>query len=234
MKAIREGLKKYINRIPMAGPLVGAVYARILTKRFTGSEDYWIERYKRGGNSGAGSYDRLAEFKAEVLNRFVFEQGVGSIIEYGCGDGNQLKLARYKKYLGFDISPEAIVQCQRIFNQDPSKSFKLMVEYNQETADLTISLDVLYHLVEDYVFENYLHRLFASSTRFVIIYSSNTDIQDRIQPPHVKHRKFTEWINRNVRGWRLDQHIPNRHPFRGRNKEGSFAEFFIYQKIIDC
>jgi SAM-dependent methyltransferase len=231
MKAILEGLKKYINRIPIAGPLVGAVYAKILTKRFNGSEDYWIARYKRGGNSGAGSYDRLAEFKAEVLNRFVIEQEIESIIEYGCGDGNQLKLARYKKYLGFDISPEAVAKCQKTFYQDPAKSFRLMAEYKQEAADLTISLDVLYHLVEDHVFENYLHRLFDSSIRFVIIYSSNKDAQDRIQPPHVKHRKFTEWINQNIRGWRLDQNIPNKHPFRRKNKEGSFADFFIYQKI---
>lgn len=231
MKAVIEGLKYYLNRIPIVGPLVGTVYAKILTRRFTGSEDYWLKRYKRGGNSGAGSYDRLAEFKAEVLNQFVIEHDIETVIEYGCGDGNQVGLARYKNYLGFDISPEAVARCQKIFSQDPSKSFKPTGEYNQETADLTISLDVLFHLVEDQVFENYLHRLFASSTRFVIIYSSDRDVQDRIQPPHVKHRKFTEWINQHIRGWHLDQHIPNKHPFQGKNREGSFAEFFIYKKI---
>ena len=33
-----------------------------------------IQRYKKGGNSGAGSYNHLAEFKAEVLNQFVKEK----------------------------------------------------------------------------------------------------------------------------------------------------------------
>lgn len=32
--------------------------------RFSGSASYWENRYVRGGNSGAGSYNRLSEFKA--------------------------------------------------------------------------------------------------------------------------------------------------------------------------
>src|SRR5437899_4317923 len=58
-------------------------------------------------NSGLGSYDKLAEFKAEVLNGFVKENTIKSVIEYGCGDGNQLKFAEYPSYLGFDVSVKA-------------------------------------------------------------------------------------------------------------------------------
>lgn len=42
-------------------------------------------------------------------------------------------------------------------------------------ADLSLSLDVIYHLVEDEVFETYINTLFKSARRYVIIYSSNSD-----------------------------------------------------------
>ena len=65
---------------------------------FKSSEDYWIKRYNLGGNSGAGSYDEFAEFKAEIINDFVGKNNVQGVIEYGCGDGNQLKYFEFKKY----------------------------------------------------------------------------------------------------------------------------------------
>ena len=40
----------------------------VLSRRFPGSTDYWVERYQKGGNSGPGSYSELAKFKARVLN----------------------------------------------------------------------------------------------------------------------------------------------------------------------
>src|SRR5262245_61047310 len=79
------------------------------------SENYWIERDKRGGDSGRGSYGNLTQFKADVINQFVEENHIGTIIEFGCGDGNQLALAKFPSYIGFDISPDAIMQCKRIF-----------------------------------------------------------------------------------------------------------------------
>jgi hypothetical protein len=39
--------------------------------------------------------------------------------------------------------------------------------------DLELSLDVIYHLVEDEVFDAYMRSLFAHAGRFVVIYSSN-------------------------------------------------------------
>ncbi len=35
------------------------------------SSAYWEERYIQGRNSGNGSYGRLAEFKAKIINDFV-------------------------------------------------------------------------------------------------------------------------------------------------------------------
>lgn len=190
------------------------------------SEKYWVDRYAAGRNSGSGSYNHLAEFKAEILNNFVDTQQVRSVIEYGCGDGNQLKLSNYPQYIGFDVSPGAISLCQQIFAGDPTKEFKLAKDYRDERAELTLSLDVLYHLIEDSVFESYLTRLFDSATKYVIIYSSDKDEQQSLS--HIKHRKFTQWVEQNRPQWQLLEHIPNRYPDNGNHEQTSFADFYIY------
>ena len=83
-------------------------YADRFRPRFPGSKSYWEERYASGGNSGHGSVGQLAAFKAEILNGFVKENAVQSIIEFGCGDGRQLMLAEYTRYAGLDVSPTVI------------------------------------------------------------------------------------------------------------------------------
>jgi len=35
------------------------------------SKKYWNDRYVKGQTSGAGSYNQLAQFKANVINDFV-------------------------------------------------------------------------------------------------------------------------------------------------------------------
>ena len=95
---------------------------RLLTgSPFPGSEQYWIERYEAGRTSGAGSYNELAEFKAEIINAFVVDHGIQTVMEFGCGDGNQLQLANYPDYTGFDVSPRAVDLCRNIFSSDDRK-----------------------------------------------------------------------------------------------------------------
>jgi len=104
---VREVLKK----LPVVGPAARALARlphrlRVLRagRRFRGSADHWEEKYASGGDSGRGSYGVLTEFKAEVLNDFVADFSAGSVVELGCGDGNQLSLAHYPSYLGLDVS----------------------------------------------------------------------------------------------------------------------------------
>jgi hypothetical protein len=225
-------MKNLIKKISLLRSIARCVYFTFVApfQSFPGSEEYWQQRYKSRGTSGDGSYNKLAEFKADVLNGFVRERQIRTIIEYGCGNGNQLRLSEYPSYIGFDLSPEAISQCENIFSNDETKIFKLLDAYSNETAQLTLSLDVIYHLIEDDVFFAYMRWLFDSSTRFVIIYSSNTDKQARLQASHVKHRKFSKWIEQNKPEWKLIQNIPNRYPFTSDEQEGSIADFYIYEK----
>lgn len=228
-----NNLKTSIKNAPLIGTAAKwlARNIRNMASPFQGSENYWIQRYESGGNSGAGSYADLAQFKAEIINQFVREHDVRSVIEFGSGDGNQLTLSDYPRYLGFDISPKAIALCEGKFANDKTKTFKLMKAYSGETADLVLSLDVIYHLIEDEVFENYMETLFAAAERFVIVYSSNNEGSHLTPHPHVKHRRFSDWIERYATAWRLFTHIPNKYPFDEVSREGSFADFYIYEKV---
>lgn len=223
-------MKQIMKKLPVLGPMVRAAYRRWVRppEPFHGSDAFWKDRYALGGDSGVGSFGRLAEFKAEILNDFVRKQGVESVIEFGCGDGNQLALADYSRYAGYDISPEAIHLCREKFRDDDSKTFATMNEYRGETAQLSLSVDVIYHLVEDAVYEAYMMRLFDAAEWYVVIYSSNRDEPGVV--PQVRHRMFTDWITTHVPQWRLREKIPNRYPYRSDYRRESFADFYIFDR----
>lgn len=197
-----------------------------------GSHAYWETRYNGGGNSGSGSYNRLAHYKAAILNSFVQQNQITSVIEHGCGDGNQLSLAQYPAYAGFDVSPTVVAKCKTRFKDDATKRFDIADAYAGETADLALSLDVIYHLVEDEIFDAYMARLFASAEKFVIIYSSDTVAYNTYPTaPHVKHRAFSEWVKVMCPNWALVGHIPNLYPYTESDPHNtSLADFHFYKK----
>jgi hypothetical protein len=201
------------------------------------SRDYWETRYSKGGNSGSGSYGDLANFKAEIINDFVAKNGIQTVIEFGCGDGNQLKLAKYPKYIGLDVSATAIRHCGQLFSTDNTKSFFIYDSTsffdNAGTlrCDLAMSLDVLYHLVEDDVYYTYLKHLFQSAEKFVIVYSSNNYIPKESTGSHEKHRKFTDDVKKSLSNWTLTAMIEN--PYRPKewsDETGSTANFYMFSK----
>ena len=227
-------MKETIKKMPVIGNVVTRLYWKLRAPvskpaPFPGTHDYWEQPYRSGGNSGVGSYGKFADFKAEVVNGFVAKNSVQSVIEFGCGDGNQLKLADYPSYIGVDISEYVISACRDQFAGDTSKAFVVMDDYRGEKADLALSMDVIYHLVEDNVFERYMRTLFGAAERFVVIYSSNSDDNKGYEQSHIRHRNFTDWVNSNIPYWSLSKSIPNAHPYRGDYRVGSFADFFIYE-----
>lgn len=188
------------------------------------SKQYWNQRYINGGNSGAGSYNELAQFKADIINEFISQSQIKSIIDYGVGDGNQLKLLNTEnlRYTGIDISEFIISKCKEKFKDDITKRFIHVdnVKHNL-TADLVLSCDVVYHLIEEHVYEDYMKNLFSMSDKYVIIYANN---KDEIPAPHVKFRIFTTYIENNFPEWSMVNHIPNKI-----NPKSS--SFYIYKKV---
>jgi hypothetical protein len=197
-------------------------------RRFSGSVDYWKARYVEGGNSGQGSYGELGRAKAAFLNGFVHSYNVDSVIEFGCGDGHQLSLANYPSYVGLDVSRIAVGLCKSRFAEDPTKSFFLyesasfVDRMGLFTADLAISLDVVYHLVEDGIFETHMQHLFGAGERYVIIYSTNEVVKNTA--PHVRHRNFSKWVENHQPQWRLTEVIQGPDSLPGR------ADFYIYDR----
>lgn len=228
-------IKDKIKNIPVIGPKIKLIKNIVMGKiKFTTSKDYWEERYKSGGNSGAGSYERLAKFKAEIINNFIKQEKIETVLEFGCGDGNQLNLFKIKSYIGLDVSETAIRNCIKKFKNDKKKSFFIYDPFcfldntKKLSCELTLSLDVLFHLVEYSIFEKYLQDLFSTSKKWVIIYASNFD---SIHVAHEKRRNFTNWVDKNISNFKLVKIINNKYPHIEGNPQTSKADFYIYKKI---
>ncbi len=200
----------------------------VATIRFRDSRSYWNSRYAARGTSGVGSYALQARYKADYLNRLVEENAVTSVVEFGCGDGSQLSLANYPRYLGIDIAGQAIRRCIESFGGDKTKSF---VAYDLRAfadpsrfihADLALSLDVVFHLVEDDVYEAYMGALFNAADRFVVIYARDRDESPALKR-HVRWREFTPWVERNATGWRLTQVEPG--------PSAEYQDFHVFTRV---
>lgn len=191
------------------------------------SSNYWENRYKQNGNSGAGSYGILATFKSTVINNFIKEHDIKSIIDYGVGDGNQLKLFDFKhiQYTGLDVSKTIIDKCKVEFKDQENKQFFAIDNTHKldHTSETVLSSDVIYHLIEEPIYKQYMENLFHMATKFIIIYSNDINKSYGSQS-HVKCRKFTEYITTNHTNWKLIQYIEQPH------KKISSANFYIYAK----
>lgn len=192
---------------------------------------YWERRYRDGRTSGAGSEGDEGAYKAEYVSKFVAEHDVISVLDWGCGDGQvfrKMKLPEigehnYVTYTGIDVSETILKRMRREF---PFREF-YTPEYAAGrgfTADLALSMDVLFHLPDDADYFEYLDRLFGSSTRFVMIYSTN--YAGGRTARHVFRREFTPDIAERFPDWEL-------RTVETPLREG-LASFFVYEKVSLC
>ncbi len=197
-------------------------------KRYPGSLRYWEKRYAQGGDSGSGSSEIVAQFKAEVVNRVINMYDIHRLVELGCGDGSQLALFTVDQYCGLDISKSAIDRCKRLYQHDDGKSF---IHYNpydfnpQElAARLVLSLEVIFHVTEPGLYKIYLDHLFALSTKLVLIFGRNERATGSSIYPHLCFRNFVSDIERDHNRWQLVETItpPSQLP--------TFSKFFLFAK----
>lgn len=197
--------------------------------KFRDSRHYWETRYRIGGNSGEGSRGENARYKSEVINKFVEDHQIGSIIEFGCGDGYQLGMLDVQRYIGVDVSSTIIEHCRKLYVDDGRKSFVLLDEYQNENAQLSMSLDVIFHLVEDAVYDEYLARLFKASTEYVMIYSTSIDMAST-GTPHVRHRDCVADVARRFPEFQRLFDFEANLPPPVRFDRGQPTAFFIYKR----
>jgi hypothetical protein len=152
--------------------------------------NYWNSRYLNGGNSGKGSYAEEANYKAKLINQFIKQFEIATIQEHGCGDGNNLSLYEgFMHYNGYDVSKTAVEICKKKFPNTSRYWFTNDITEVNVDADMVLSLDVLYHLVNDDDYYDYLHQIFNDKHKYVVIYATNHE-NNIGNSQHVRHRNF--------------------------------------------
>ena len=227
-KAMSRFKRFYFNRIPLHTILKNYLFYLF----YENSSDYWNQRYLNGGSSGDGSRGRLAEQKSDYVKGIIDLHGITSAIDFGCGDGSQLSefINSLESYIGYEVSPYLVSKLEEQYGGE-GRYFYNYKSYNGSKAELSLSLDVIYHLIEDSVFEDYMRNLFNSSMKFVLIYSSNTAYQHIFQPRHIYHRDVTTWISNNIDNFKFVEYVCNKYPYMwDGNKETSFCDFYLYKR----
>ena len=171
------------------------------------SRRYWERRYKLQWDSGHGSYGLNCKAKAKVMNEIIDEYKIDEVLELGCGDGNQLQYYNIPHYFGLDVSATTIRNCIEKYKDDTTKSFMFYDPLSFRNSgkifnsQVAFSSDVLFHLVEEEIFLKYLKDLFSFARDYVIIFSSNGNVDS--PEPHVKHRKFTDYVEKYYPEWKV-------------------------------
>ena len=183
---------------------------------------YWENRYRKGGNSGKGSYGELCEFKSKIINDIIKRHKIKSLADLGVGDGNQLKHLNVFdpdfNYTGYDVSHTVIKKCKSMF--------ELRFEHVDDLVDgydMSMSMDVLYHLVDIQKFESYIDDLFRVSNKIVVIYARNENVKQHAE--HVLFREFVTHIVKHFPEWKIINHIPGM-------RDQSPSDFYVFGKDL--
>lgn len=185
------------------------------------SIEYWETRYKNNGNSGLGSYGDECDFKAKYINVTIREHNIKTINDFGCGDSNQIsKIKGFDNYYGYDVSKTILDKCKLKFSDNEKYTFLDDVS-KMKNSDITMSLDVTYHITEEDNFEIYMNNLFTLSKKYVLIYSVNSGGKSTV--PHIKHRNFVEWVNKNYSEFK----VIDKELFKGKTNG---VGFYLFEK----
>ncbi len=189
-------------------------------------KEYWEARYRHGENSGAGSYGRLAQFKAQVINGFIRANEIDTVLDFGCGDGNQTSLIQCSSYFGIDISRSSINICKKKFADDTTKNFKVYYpnsENDLPVCELVLCLDCLYHIIPETEFIQTLDDVFSHAEYMVILYTILSDIGTHND--HIYTRDTMKYIEKYI-DWEVTEIICQEYP-----KE-SGSDFIILEPCL--
>lgn len=221
-----NNIKQFLKKIPSLYSFFKFFHKTIFRMTYNSSL-YWDKRYSSGGNSGVGSYGDKAIMKADVVNRWITLEDVESICEWGFGDGNQLSYyaIKGKQYVGYDVSETVINSARLRFPKN--YNFFWTSDYNNETYDVSLSIEVIFHL-DDSKFQNYMTNLFKSSKKYVIIFSTNYDSQPDY---HMIHHEIIDYCKEHFPSFRLCEEVcPDIFKTSEINKSLNSC-FFIFKRI---
>ncbi len=77
---------------------------------------------------------------------------------------------------------------------------------------MKLFLDVIYYLVEDHVFEEYMAKLYSAARRYMAILSPDDVAAGAALAPHVRFRKYSEWVKADTGDhWNVKKIMLNPH-----------------------
>ncbi len=196
---------------------------------------YWTKRYEVGMGSGIGSRGQLAHYKAEFVNDFIRDHAIGSLIDLGCGDGHIAAMLQVERYLGLDIVPSSIGLCRSQFGNRPDMTFTPISAGsigNFEhflSCDLSLSMDVSFHIVDEAEFAAHVRRLCMFTSRYAILYSSRSQettrsLNGEAPRAHKLHRDIVAAVQTEAPDFRYLGEEPHPYP------EESQARFHIFER----
>jgi len=90
-----QKIKLLIKKNNILMSIIKPVYFKLNIKKDFSSKEYWEKRYVKGGNSGIGSYGKLALFKAETINDFI---NTNNVLAFSLKDVFSKWQVSYKMY----------------------------------------------------------------------------------------------------------------------------------------
>lgn len=175
----------------------------------------------------------------------VSHQHFHTTINQNSGDGTQLSLSRYPQYTGLDVSKFAVHRLQQRFADDWKKRFIL---YNGTRAgltgqmgkllqaDLSFSLEVIFHITDANIYQNYMELLFDTSQRFVVIMSNDApEIENCVSGKcysdrgHLRFWPVRNWVKEHrSEEWRFIGSLQHKYP------EKAWSDFFFFARTSEC
>lgn len=132
-------------------------------------DEYWEMRYRKGGNSGAGSVGSIREWKWRVIEQYAGE--IDDVIDVGCGDLSFWKGRDCAKYFGLDASPTVIERDKR---ERPSWEFRVHraeIPLEGIRARVVLCSDVLFHIMNDDDYKHILENICQYSREWLFVHT---------------------------------------------------------------
>jgi SAM-dependent methyltransferase len=133
---------------------------------------FWNERYESlpALGSGPGSRAHSAWIKRRLIERYIAERGVRSILDFGCGDMFWFPAtASGIAYTGVDISDVIIASNRQRLPHCEFLHHDIAAAALQRNADLVTCFDVLIHQLEPRQFRSMLANVLASTKHLALI-----------------------------------------------------------------
>jgi len=146
-----------------------------------------------------------------------------SISDVGCGECTLLPyLQGIRKYYGYDISPAVLSKVSKNAQDGFSKEFILLTNNTKiVSSDLVLSLEVIFHQVNDDEYLDYMRKLVNSNGEYLLILTMNEGIlkTNHIKNRHIKYRDISKFMDS------TNYSLVEKFPFTERT-----STYYLYKK----